>query len=132
MSAPSTSSGRASLRDVEGLAAALYRDGIVGLPGCFPPAWADLLREDFEAAFAAARSHPRGTINRGPQRYYFAVHPERIRGFVDLVSHPVISGLCTTFLGPDYVILELGFDVPLPGAQNQPWHRDFPIPPETV
>lgn len=25
----------------------------------------------------------------------------------------------------------VGFDVPLPGAVNQPWHRDFPSPPET-
>jgi hypothetical protein len=132
MSAPSVIPGPASLRDFEALAAALHRDGIVGLPGCFPPSWADLLREDFEAAFAAARSHPRGTINRGPQRYYFAVHPERIRGFVDLVSHPVISGLCAHILGPDYLIVELGFDVPLAGAQDQPWHRDFRIPPETL
>jgi hypothetical protein len=23
------------------------------------------------------------------------------------------------------------FDIPFPGAQNQPWHRDFPSPPET-
>jgi hypothetical protein len=132
MSAPSTLPGPASLNDFEGLTAAIYRDGIVGLPGLFPPAWADTLHEDFEAAFAFARSYPRGTVDRGPQRYYFAVHPERIRGFVDLVSHPVITGLCTHFLGPDYIILELGFDVPLPGAKDQPWHRDFPTPPETL
>lgn len=132
MSAPSAISGPASLHDFQGLAAALYRDGIVGLPGCFPPEWVDLLREDFEAAFAFARSYPRGTIDRGPQRYYFAVHPERIRGFVDLASHPVITGLCAKVLGPDFLIIELGFDVPLSGAQDQPWHRDFRIPPETV
>ena len=35
-------------------------------------------------------------------------------------------------LGPDYKIVEIGFDVPLPGAVNQPWHRDFPAPDETV
>jgi hypothetical protein len=132
MSAPGVIPPPASLRDFEGLAAALYRDGIVGLPGCFPPAWADALREDFEAAFAHARSYPSGTINRGPQRYYFAVHPERIRGFAGLVSHPVITGLCSQVLGPDYLIIELGFDVPLAGAQDQPWHRDFRIPPETL
>ena len=132
MSAPSTVTGPASLDDFEGLTAAVYRDGIVSLPGLFPPAWADALHEDFEAAFAFARSYPKGTINRGPQRYYFAVHPERIRGFVDLVSHPVITGLCTQFLGPDYLFLELGFDVPLPGAKDQPWHRDFRTPAKTL
>ena len=25
----------------------------------------------------------------------------------------------------------VGFDVPLPGAFDQPWHRDFPSPPES-
>ena len=25
-------------------------------------------------------------------------------------------------------IVELGFDIPFPGAKNQPWHRDFPVP----
>lgn len=34
-------------------------------------------------------------------------------------------------LGPDYQIVEVGFDVPLAGARNQPWHRDFPMPKET-
>ena len=132
MSAPSTAPRPASLDDFDRLTATIYRDGIVALPGLFSPAWADTLHEDFETAFAFARSYPRGTVDRGPQRYYFAVHPERIRGFVDLVSHPVISGLCAEFLGPDYLILELGFDVPLPGAKDQPWHRDFATPPETV
>jgi hypothetical protein len=130
MTAPTTSS--ASALDLEALAANLYRDGIVGLPGCFPPSWADQLREDFEAVFGDARSHPEGTVNRGPQRFYFAVHPERIRGFVDLITHPAITGLCTQVLGPDYLIVELGFDVPLAGAQDQPWHRDFRTPPETA
>lgn len=34
-------------------------------------------------------------------------------------------------LGPDYQIVEVGFDIPFPGAINQPWHRDFPSPPAT-
>jgi ectoine hydroxylase-related dioxygenase (phytanoyl-CoA dioxygenase family) len=28
--------------------------------------------------------------------------------------------------------VEIGFDVPNPGAMKQPWHRDFAAPPETV
>ena len=111
---------------------ALYSDGIVGLPGLFPPAWADELHEDFEVAFAAARQRPKGTIGRGPSRYYFAVHPEQVRGFAELVGHPAVARLCEEVLGPDYEVVELGFDVPLPGAKDQPWHRDFPTPAETA
>ena len=36
--------------------------------------------------------------------------------------------MCESVLGPDYLIVEVGFDVPLPGAEHQPWHRDFPMP----
>jgi ectoine hydroxylase-related dioxygenase (phytanoyl-CoA dioxygenase family) len=35
-------------------------------------------------------------------------------------------------LGPDYRWVEVGFDIPFPGAKIQPWHRDFASPPETT
>jgi ectoine hydroxylase-related dioxygenase (phytanoyl-CoA dioxygenase family) len=71
-------------------------------------------------------------VGRGPKRYYVEIHPERIRGFVDLVTHPWVETVCAAVLGPDYRIVEIGFDVPLPGALHQPWHRDFPAPEETT
>jgi ectoine hydroxylase-related dioxygenase (phytanoyl-CoA dioxygenase family) len=33
--------------------------------------------------------------------------------------------------GPDYQIVEIGFDTPFQGAKRQPWHRDFPSPRES-
>jgi hypothetical protein len=117
--------------DIEALREALYRDGIVGMPGALPASWADELRVDFDRAFAAARSYPEGTISRGPNRFYFAVPPERIRGFVDLVTHPLVMALSTAVCGAGYQFVELAFDVPLPGAVDQPWHRDFRMPPAT-
>lgn len=121
----------ASTRSAADQRAAIYADGIVGLPGCFSAAWTDDLHADFESVFSEARTQPKGLIGRGPNRHYFAVHPERVRGFVDLVTHPTVTQLCAEMLGPDYLIVELGFDVPLPGATTQPWHRDFATPPET-
>jgi ectoine hydroxylase-related dioxygenase (phytanoyl-CoA dioxygenase family) len=59
------------------------------------------------------------------------IHPQALRGFVDLVSHPWVTEVCGAVLGPDYEIVEIGFDVPFGGAMHQPWHRDFPSPPET-
>lgn len=113
------------------IAEAVHRDGIASLPQAFPPAWADDLQADFEQAFAAARSFPQGTVGRGPNRYYFAVHPEQVRRFADLAALPSFTSVCQEVLGEDYQIIELGFDVPLAGAVNQPWHRDFPLAPET-
>ncbi|MFE7891968.1 phytanoyl-CoA dioxygenase family protein [Streptomyces sp. NPDC057412] len=110
---------------------ALYGDGITARKGAFSVAWADRLREDVDAAFEEARSREGGAVGRGPHRYYVEIHPEQIRGFVELVDHPWVRSVCAAVLGPDYRIVELGFDVPLEGAVNQPWHRDFPMPEET-
>ncbi|WP_329538631.1 phytanoyl-CoA dioxygenase family protein [Streptomyces sp. NBC_01358] len=117
--------------DVSSDVEALYADGITARKGAFAPEWADRLREDVEAAFREALARPGGAVGRGPNRYYVEIHPEQLRGFVDLVDHPWVRSVCTAALGPDYRIVELGFDVPLAGAVNQPWHRDFPMPRET-
>jgi hypothetical protein len=57
-------------------------------------------------------------------------HPQAFRGFADLVTHPWIVAMSEAVLGPDYEVVEIGFDVPFQGAQYQPWHRDFPAPPD--
>lgn len=110
----------------------LYGDGIIGLRGAFERDWVQELREDVDALFADALTRPGGAVGRGPKRYFVEIHPERIRGFVDLVTHPWIVAVCESVLGPDYKIVEIGFDVPGPGAEYQPWHRDFPAPEATL
>lgn len=109
----------------------LYGDGIIGLKGAFDRAWVQRMREDIDTLFEEARQRPGGALNRGPNRFYVEVHPERIRGFADLVTHPWVVAVCRAVLGPGYRIVEAGFDVPGPGAANQPWHRDFATPEAT-
>src|SRR3978361_749924 len=77
--------------DVQAKRDTIYTDGIVGVPGASPPEWADQLRRDIEVAFDEARSRERGAIGRGPNRWYVEVHPEQIRGFLALVSHPTAT-----------------------------------------
>lgn len=109
----------------------LQRDGIVGHPQAFDREWVHRLGEDIETAFQEARSRPDGLVGRGPNRYYAEIHPEQLRGAIDLLTHRWILAMCEAVLGADYQFVEVGFDVPLAGAVNQPWHRDFPSPPET-
>ena len=118
--------------DVATIMGGLYGDGIIGLKGAFDREWTERLREDIEALFEDALARPGGAVGRGPKRYYVEIHPERMRGFLDLATHPWVVAVCSSVLGPDYRIVEIGFDVPGPGAVNQPWHRDFPSPPETL
>jgi hypothetical protein len=121
----------AERHDTQALVHGLYTDGIVACRGAFSRDWAARMHEDVMAAFEEAVGREGGAVGRGPNRYYVEIHPEQLRGFVDLVSHPWVTAVCEAVLGPDYEIVEVGFDIPFAGAQNQPWHRDFPSPPET-
>ncbi len=109
----------------------LYRDGIVGLKGAFGRDWVEGMREDMMTAFWAAIQRPGGAVGRGPRRWYVEIHPEDFTGFADLASHPWVVGMAEAVCGPEYQIVEIGFDTPFQGARNQPWHRDFPSPSET-
>jgi hypothetical protein len=113
------------------IARLVYTDGITASKGAFSRAFAQQMRDDIDVAFAEALARPDGAVGRGPHRYYVEIHPEQLSGFVELVEHPFVRRAAEAVLGPDYQIVEVGFDVPLPGALNQPWHRDFPMPPET-
>ncbi len=118
--------------DVDALVKGIYTEGIIGLKGAFSREWAQQLREDIDVLFEEAIQRPNGALGRGPKRYYVEINPERLRGFAELVAHPWVHAVSEGVLGPDWKIVEVGFDTPFPGAQNQPWHRDFPAPEETV
>lgn len=117
--------------DVEELRRTLNTKGVIGLKEAFSPEWVAQVRADIDAAFAEARGREGGAVPRGPERWYVEIHPEALSGFADLVDHPWVRTVCETVLGPDYRIVEVGFDTPFPGAEVQPWHRDFPSPRET-
>jgi Phytanoyl-CoA dioxygenase (PhyH) len=117
--------------DVTEDALTLQRDGVVGKKGAFSREFIEQLREDMMTAFWEAIQRPGGAVGRGPRRWYVELHPQAISGFVDLVTHPWVAAMSEAVLGPEYQIVEIGFDTPFQGAKNQPWHRDFPSPVET-
>ncbi|HEX9989207.1 MAG TPA: phytanoyl-CoA dioxygenase family protein [Chloroflexia bacterium] len=118
--------------DIATIMGGLYGDGIIGLKGAFERGWVEKLHKEIERLYEDALSRPGGAIGRGPKRHYVEIHPEDLSGFVDLATHPWVVAVSEAVLGPDYKIVEIGFDVPNPGSAYQPWHRDFPSPPETV
>lgn len=124
-----TDSGAGEVADIM---RGVYGDGIIGCRGAFSPELVAQLRADIDQLFEEAQGRPGGALNRGPNRFYVEVHPERLRCFVEIASHPWVTAVCKAVLGPAYRIVEVGFDVPGPGAMHQPWHRDFKSPPETV
>ncbi len=119
--------------DVAKLSQDIYRDGITSLPNILPVSWADALDEDMGQQFLRALRIDKGegVAFRGWSRYYLELYPERLRGFVELVTNHAIVELSREMLGDRYEIVELGADIPLPGAPEQPPHRDFPLPEPT-
>jgi hypothetical protein len=126
-----TTIGSSIATDIEADVHTLYEDGIVARKGAFSRDWAEQLRHDMLSAFWEAIQRPGGAVGRGPRRWYVEVHPQAISGFVELITHPWIRSMSEAVLGPDYEIVEIGFDTPFEGARNQPWHRDFPSPEAT-
>jgi hypothetical protein len=90
----------------------LQRDGIVAHKGAFTRDFIEQMREDMMTAFWEAIQHPGCAVSRGSRRWY-------------------VVAMCERVLGQEYKIVEVGFDTPFQGAEVQPWHRDFPSPPES-
>lgn len=111
--------------------ATLRRDGVTGKKGALPRAFIEQMREDMTTAFWEAIQRPGGAVGRGPRRWYVELHPQALSGFVELTTNPWFTAMAEGVLGPDYQIVEVGFDTPFQGARNQPWHRDFPSPKDT-
>ncbi len=121
-----------STYDVAEIMGGIYGDGFIAKKGAFTREWVEQLHEDVMIAYEDALKREGGAVGRGPKRHYVEIHPEDIRGFVDLCMHPWVMAVCYAVLGPEYKIVEIGFDVPNPGAMDQPWHRDFAAPPDTI
>ncbi len=114
--------------NVEALHEAIYRDGITVVRQGLPVSWADQLYADVTRELLAALGVAGGTAARGYNRYYFEPYIEKTPGFLALAEHALVRGLSRRTLGDDYKFVEWGCDVPLPGAEAQWPHRDFPMP----
>jgi ectoine hydroxylase-related dioxygenase (phytanoyl-CoA dioxygenase family) len=126
-------SAAATNLDYKNLSQEVYEHGITNLPDILPLRWADQSDEDVNLQFLDALKveNGEGVAFRGWSRYYIELYPERLRGFVAFVTNPAIVGLSREVLGDRYEIVELGADIALPGAPDQPPHRDFPMPEPT-
>lgn len=124
--------GGSPVYDPASIMGGLYGDGIISLADAFPVAFAVRMHAEIMALFAEAQAVPGGALPRGPERWYVEVQPERISGFVEIATHPWFVAVCEAVLTRDYRIVEVGFDIPFPGAADQPWHRDFAVPKATT
>ena len=102
--------------DLDRVARELYTQGITGMPAAFPRELIERLHVECMRLYDEASAYQGGRVRRGPQRWYYAVHPEALSMVVDLLSHPWLVQTCTKVLGSDYRIREVAFDVSFPGS----------------
>jgi Phytanoyl-CoA dioxygenase (PhyH) len=127
-----TGDGHISRYEPADIMGALYGDGFIAEVGIYEVGLIERMRASIESLFAEAREIENGALPRGPQRWYVEVAPERIDGFTEIASHPWFLAVNEAMLGPEWKIVEVGFDIPFPGATLQPWHRDFAAPDATI
>lgn len=120
------------LYDVAEIMEAIYGDGIIALTDAYELALIDRVHDSIMRLFEEARAIDGGALPRGPERWYVEVAPESVDGFIEIASHPWFVFVNEAILGPDWKIVEVGFDIPFPGAKVQPWHRDFASPEATL
>jgi hypothetical protein len=111
--------------DLDRVERELYDQGITAMRGAHPVELVDRLHAECLRLYEQASTYEGGRVRRGPQRWYYAVHPEELSVVVELLSHPWFVQTCTRVLGPGYRIREVAFDISFPGSRHQPWHRDF-------
>ena len=104
----------------------------IACKGAFSREWVQWLGHDIAMLFEEALSRPGGALAARAEPLLRRDPSGELSGFADIISHPWVVAVCTAVLGPDYKIVEAGFDVPGPGAMKQPWHRDFPSPEATL
>ena len=117
--------------DIATIMGGLSGDGIIGIKGAFERGWVQTMHEEILRLYELALKRPGGAVGRGPKRHYGDT-PGGYERFCGPGNHPWVVAVSEAVLGPDYKIVEIGFDVPNPGSAYQPWHRDFPAPPETI
>ncbi len=103
----------------------LNRDGAVLIPGLFPTELVDEWARAFQALFEERRRRPGGLAPREKNRYYLTLPWVPPFANQDVFANPVILGVLDRLFPQEYVMVQLGADVPLQGSEFQTMHRDY-------
>ncbi|YAF98007.1 MAG: phytanoyl-CoA dioxygenase family protein [Nodularia sp. CChRGM 3473] len=114
-----------SATDLDRFAQELNRDGICVIPHVFDQKLIDEWLEAFEKLFHDRQNQPGGLAPRETSRYYLTL--PWIYPFANelVFANPVIMGVLERVFYQEYVMVQLGVDVPFQGSDYQETHRDF-------
>jgi ectoine hydroxylase-related dioxygenase (phytanoyl-CoA dioxygenase family) len=111
--------------DLDRLAEDLNRDGICILSGLLDVGLVQAWGRAFDALFRERQNRRGGLAPREQARYYLTL--PWVKPFADqaVFANPAILGVLNRVFAQEYVMVQLGADVPVRGSAYQETHRDF-------
>ena len=110
---------------LEVLTADLDRDGVCILRGVFDKSLVETWASAFEGLLAERQSRAGGLAPREQSRYYLTLPWASPFADTCVFANPDILGVLNTVFPQEYVMVQLGADVPMKGSTYQEIHRDY-------
>lgn len=111
--------------DLERLAADLNRDGICVIRGLLRRELIEEWRQAFDALFQQRQNRPGGLAPREQARYYLTFPWMPPFANAEVFANPAVRGILERVFPQEYVMVQLGADVPVQGSDYQEIHRDY-------
>jgi len=103
----------------------LNRDGCCILRGAVDRAVVDEWAEAFDRLFQARQQRPGGLAPREQNRYYLTIPWVPPFANPEVFTNPAVLGVLDRVFPQEYVMVQLGADVPVRGSDYQEIHRDY-------
>src|SRR3954447_15791151 len=116
---------RVGAADLDRWAEELNRDGICIIRGLLERELVAEWATAFAQLFRERQARPGGLAPRERGRYYLTFPWVAPFADVGVFANPVILGVLSRVFAQEYVLVQLGADVPVQGSDYQETHRDF-------
>ncbi|QIR40014.1 phytanoyl-CoA dioxygenase family protein [Tolypothrix sp. PCC 7910] len=114
-----------TVTDLDRFVEELNRDGICIIRGLFDQQLIGEWAEAFEKLFRDRQNQPGGLAPRENSRYYLTLPWVTPFANRSVFANPVIMGILERVFYQEYVMVQMGVDVPFQGSDYQETHRDF-------
>lgn len=111
--------------DLDRFVSDLNRDGICTIRGLLDSGLIDAWREAFLHLFHERMGRPGGLAPREQNRYYLTLPWVPPFANAHVFANPTILGVLNRVFAQEYVLVQLGVDVPVKGSDYQEIHRDY-------
>jgi len=112
-------------QDLDRFAEELNRDGITVIRGLLDTNLVEEWVEAFDALFRERQDRPGGLAPREQARYYLTLPWTQPFANREIFANPTVLGVLNRVFAQEYVMVQMGADVPVEGSDYQETHRDF-------